>query len=266
MKKWLMTAWVCMVLPISAAELSGDLTQGSLLRGKAIPGSRITLNGQPLRVTSNGEFVAGFGRDAKLTHQLKTITPEGDEQIQTITLGKRDYNIQRIEGIARKMMQPDAKSIARAKKDAIMVRKARQTDSNQTGFLSDFIWPLKGRISGVYGSQRFYNGEPRRPHFGIDIAAPMGTGVLAPADGIITLWVPDMFYSGGTLIIDHGYGISSTFLHLSGVLVAVGDKVKQGQKVAKVGSTGRSTGPHLDWRINWFNVRMDPASVVGEME
>jgi len=264
--KQLIIALCCLALPATALELQGEFAQGSMLRGKVAPGSRVLLNKQPVRVSDSGAFVIGFGRDAKLQHSLTTIAEDGSESSETIQLAKRDYKIQRIEGIAKKIMQPDAESIKRAQLDAKMVREARKTDSDRQDFLTDFIWPLTGRISGVYGSQRFYNGEPRRPHFGIDIAAPKGTGVIAPADGVVTLWVPDMFYSGGTMIIDHGFGISSTFLHLSGSTVKVGDEVKQGQVVAKVGATGRSTGPHLDWRINWFDVRLDPASIVGEMK
>ena len=265
MKKALF-ALLCFSLPVIALELQGELTQGAMLRGKVSPGTQVSLDQQPVKVTENGDFVIGFGRDAKLSHRLTMLNASGQTEVESIQLRKRDYQIQRIEGIAKKIMQPDPASIARAKQDAKMVRAARKTNSDRDDFLSDFIWPLQGRISGVYGSQRVYNGEPRRPHFGIDIAAPQGTGVVAPADGVITLWVPDMFYSGGTMIIDHGFGISSTFLHLSGSLVAVGDEVKQGQVIAKVGSSGRSTGPHLDWRINWFNVRLDPASIVGEMQ
>ncbi|MGY0583956.1 MAG: M23 family metallopeptidase, partial [Paraglaciecola chathamensis] len=131
-----------------------------------------------------------------------------------------------------------------------------------TDFSQDFIWPAQGPISGVYGSQRVLNGQPKRPHYGVDVAAPTGTPVYAPADGVVTLFVPDMYYSGGTMIIDHGLGVSSTFLHLSKGLVQVGDNVKQGQLVAEIGATGRVTGAHLDWRMNWMNVRIDPALLV----
>jgi murein DD-endopeptidase MepM/ murein hydrolase activator NlpD len=224
------------------------------------------LNGEPVKVREDGNFVIGFGRDAQLHHQLTTITPNGLSETEEVTLKKRDYQIQKVNGISREIMQPSAEDIARAQQDTLMVSEARAINSNLTGFLDDFVWPLQGRITGVYGSQRFYNGEPSRPHFGIDIASPEGTEVIAPASGVITLWVPDMFYSGGTMVIDHGYGVSSSFIHLSGALVKKGDKVIQGQPVALVGSTGRSTGPHLDWRINWFDIRLDPATVVGDMK
>ncbi|MGL4475109.1 MAG: M23 family metallopeptidase, partial [Shewanella sp.] len=177
----------------------------------------------------------------------------------------RQYKIQQVTGIAKKIMQPDPKDVARAALDSQQVNRARAIDSDGMAFVSEFMWPLQGRISGVYGSQRVYNGEPGRPHFGVDIAAPRGTKAMAPADGVVTLAVPDMFYSGGTLIVDHGNGVNSTFLHLDKLLVNVGQSIKQGEVIALVGSTGRSTGPHLDWRLNWFNTRLDPATIVPAM-
>ena len=139
-----------------------------------------------------------------------------------------------------------------------MVATARQHRDNQAYYSQGFAWPAKGRISGVYGSQRVLNGEPRRPHFGLDIAAPEGTNVFAPADGLITLTHPDMYFSGGTIILDHGQGLSSTFLHLSKILVEAGTFVKQGDLIARIGATGRASGPHLDWRMNWLDRRVDP--------
>ncbi|TCS36736.1 M23 family metallopeptidase [Reinekea marinisedimentorum] len=249
----------------NALELTGEFTQGSLLRGKTEAGATVELNGEPIRVSPAGDFVIGFSRDAELAHELSVTQADGSTATETLNLTKRDYDIQYVNGIAREIMQPSAENVARAKKDAAMVWEARATDSERMDYLSDFIWPLRGPITGVYGSQRYYNGEPRTPHFGIDIAAAEGTEVVAPASGVVSLWVPDMFYSGGTLIIDHGFGVSSTFIHLSGALVEPGEQVSQGQSIARVGSTGRSTGPHLDWRINWFDVRLDPQTVVGDM-
>ena len=146
-----------------------------------------------------------------------------------------------------------------------MAADARKVDLPLPGFAEVFQWPLIGPISGVYGSQRFYNGVAGSPHFGVDIARPTGSQVSAPASGVVTLVHPDMFYSGGTLIIDHGHGISSTFIHLSEILVKEGDAIHQGQVIAKVGQTGRATGPHLDWRMNWFEERLDPQLLMGPM-
>lgn len=139
-----------------------------------------------------------------------------------------------------------------------MVATARQHRDNHAYYAQGFTWPAKGRISGVYGSQRVLNGKPRNPHFGLDIAAPDGTEVFAPADGLVTLTHPDMLLSGGTIILDHGQGLSSTFLHLSKILVEAGAFVKQGDLIALIGSTGRASGPHLDWRMNWLDRRVNP--------
>ena len=239
--------------------LSGEVIQGGLIVGQATPGAVVKLNDKELKVSKQGEFAFGFGRDDKARYQLIVTNPDGTNEQKTLTPKTREYKIQRINGIKKSIMKPNPKAVARAKKDSAQVRAARATDSDLTYFADGFVAPIKGVVTGVYGSQRFYNGEPRTPHYGIDYAGDKGDPVKAPADGVVTLTVPDMFYSGGTMIIDHGHGVSSTFLHLSDSYVKVGDKVKQGDVVAAVGSTGRSTGPHLDWRINWFNVRLDPA-------
>lgn len=256
---------VVVAAPLHAVELKGSLTQGGLILTKVAPGSKVLLNGEPVTVSKQGDVVFGFGRDAELEHELVVIT-EGTKQQIPIKLEKREYQIQRIEGIPKKIMQPDEESLKRIRSEGALVKAARGQLLELEYFKQDFHWPLKGEITGVYGSQRFFNGEPKRPHFGLDIAAPVGTLVVAPNDGVVTLAHDDMFYSGGTLIMDHGYGISSTFIHLNKILVKEGQKVKRGEVVAEVGASGRATGPHLDWRINWFQERLDPALVVGPMQ
>lgn len=241
-----------------SVNLQGPLTQGAMLVGKTTPSHKIKLNDKTIRVAADGTFVIGFGRDAKLQHTLSVIDPEKLVQVFDLELEKREYKISRVTGISKKITNPSKKNQLRAVEDSKQVRAARKIWSNETHFSQQFVLPVKGRISGVYGSQRYYNGKPGRPHFGLDIARPTGTIVNAPANGVVRLFVPDMFYSGGTLIIDHGMGVSSTFLHLSAGLVKEGDIVKQGQPVAKIGSTGRSSGPHLDWRMNWLSQRIDP--------
>lgn len=190
------------------------------------------------------------------------ISPNGATEKRILKPLKREYNIQKVEGIAKKIMNPNKKANIRAGEDNKKISAARKVDSDLTAFAQGFIAPIEGTITGVYGSQRYYNGVPKRPHYGLDYAGKKGDPVKAPADGTVLMYVPDMFYSGGTMIIDHGHGVSSTFLHLSNSYVKVGDKVTKGQLVAAVGSSGRATGPHLDWRINWFNMRLDPALVL----
>lgn len=236
----------------------GNLAPGGLIVGRVNPGTRLHLNGSEVRVAPNGDFLLGFGRD-EVGQQELMLSSEGRQTLKLRwSLEPRDYDIQRIEGIASNIMAPSEESLKRIRKETAMTLKARAVESSLEHFKEPFIWPLSGPITGVYGSQRFYNGEPRRPHFGLDIAAPTGTPIVAPAGGKITLAHPDMFYSGGTIILDHGLGLSSTFIHLSRVLVKTGDEVVQGQVIGEVGAAGRATGPHLDWRMNWFQVRLDP--------
>jgi murein DD-endopeptidase MepM/ murein hydrolase activator NlpD len=244
---------------IAEIKLSGEIKQGALVIGKTNINNIVTLDNKVLPLSKNGDYVFGFGRDDDKAHQLVITHPSGKVENKTLTPEKREYAIQRIEGIAKKIMNPNPKANTRAKQDGVQVRAARQTLSNKVDFSQGFIPPIKGIITGVYGSQRVFNGVPKRPHFGLDYAGKTGDPVKAPASGKVVMFVPDMFYSGGTMIIDHGHGISSSFLHLSKSYVKKGDEVKKGQVVAAVGSSGRTTGPHLDWRINWFNVRLDPA-------
>jgi murein DD-endopeptidase MepM/ murein hydrolase activator NlpD len=253
-----------LLLPIAHAEikLSEQFFQGALIVGKTAPQNTVTLNKKNIKVSANGDYVLGFSRDEKNNSELVITTPQGDVERQILKPLKRDYNIQRIEGIAKKIMNPNPKAISRVKSDNQKIGAARSIDSDLTAFSQGFIAPIAGTITGVYGSQRYYNGVPKTPHYGLDYAGKTGDPVKSPADGVVLMYVQDMFYSGGTMIIDHGHGVSSTFLHLSDSYVKVGDKISKGQLVAAVGSSGRATGPHLDWRINWFNVRLDPALVL----
>ena len=250
----------------ASVRLDGPRTQGGLLRGRVATGSTVEYEGDPVRVSEDGWFLVGFGRDAPPEAELVVVHPDGRRERQVLKVKRRAYDIQRIDGLPpRKVTPRSEEDLARIRAEVEMVRKTRAIDEPRADFLSGFRWPVKGIISGVYGSQRILNGQPRRPHFGIDIAAPAGTEVVAPADGVVTLVHPDMFFSGGTMIVDHGHGLSSAFLHLSRILVEEGERVTQGQLIAEVGSTGRSTGPHLDWRMNLFDRRIDPALLVGPM-
>ena len=257
--------------PVAAdtgVRLDGPRIQGGLLRGQVPPGSAVEFQGDAVRVSKDdGWFLIGFGREAPPEAELVVVFPDGRRERQVlIKVDRREYDIQRIDGLPPGKVTPRSEEdLARIMADVRMTRQARAIDDPRTDFLSGFRWPIKGRISGVYGSQRILNGEPRRPHFGIDIAAPTGTRVAAPADGVVTMVHPDMFFSGGTMIVDHGHGLSSAFLHLSRILVEKGKRVAQGETIAEVGSTGRSTGPHLDWRINLFGRRLDPALLAGPM-
>jgi murein DD-endopeptidase MepM/ murein hydrolase activator NlpD len=245
-------------------ELRGTPEQGGLMYGHVASGAHVRLDENAVRTTPSGDFVIGFDRDAKPNAQL-VIEHNGRSETHALSVVQRKYDIQRVTGVPQRTVEPPPEELERIAREQKLVEAARAINSDGLEFLGPFQWPLLGPISGVYGSQRFYNGEPRRPHFGVDVAASIGTPVRAPAAATVTLAEPDLFFSGGTLIMDHGYGVSSTFMHLSRVLVKTGDTVQAGQVVGEVGATGRASGPHLDWRINWFGVRIDPQLVVAPM-
>ena len=232
--------------------------QGSLIVGRILVDGDVYFKDQKLPLTETGEFVFGVGRDSELDLEIQVKRPSGTE-LFPLSIAKREWKIERVDGLPPSKVNPTSpETLARIKKEAALVRKARQGTSFQTAFMMQFIKPAEGRISGVYGSQRILNGEPKRPHFGLDIANKVGTPVIAPADGVVTLAEKDLFYSGGSVIIDHGYGISTTYIHLNSLAVEVGQEIKQGETIGGIGATGRATGPHLDWRLNWYNTRLDP--------
>ena len=246
-------------------ELSATATQGGLLIGRAPEAASVEFDGRRLRLSDTGVFLLGFGRDAPATAEVVITGRDGGVERREITVAQREYRIQRIDGLPGEKVTPPESVLERIRSEGARVSAARAVDDERTDFLDGFVWPLTGRISGVYGSQRVLNGEPRRPHFGVDVAAPTGAPVVAPADAIVRLAEPDLYFSGGTLIMDHGHGLTSTFIHLSRVLVEPGQHVRQGEVVAEVGATGRATGPHLDWRMNLFDARLDPALLTPPM-
>ncbi len=260
-----------MVIAVSAAVeqtgggrtvLDGPRVQGGLLVGHTVPGTVVLLERERLNVSEHGDFLVGFDRDAPAELQLELRYPDGERQTRRLEIAPRQYRIQRIDGLPPAQVTPPPDVRERIREEARQVRAARSRDDDRLDFLGGFSWPASGPISGVYGSQRILNGKPRRPHYGVDVAAPEGAPVTAPAAGLVTLAHADMYFSGGTVVIDHGHRLSSTFLHLSEVLVEIGQRVEQGQLIARVGATGRVTGAHLDWRMNWADARIDPQLLV----
>jgi len=245
-----------------AVTFEGEFKQGGLLIGQVQEGQTVIYHGKTLNLTINNQFLLGLGRNAPTTTSITIYSQDQEPETITLEITPRQYNIQKIEGVPAKTVTPPASDLQRIKHDASMVRESRKLVSNKQDFLKGFIKPANGPVAGVYGSQRFYNGVPKSPHYGIDYAAPIGTPVIAPADGVVTFAHNDLFYSGGTLIIDHGHGLSSTFLHLSQILVKPDQQVTLGMEIAKIGATGRATGPHLDWRMNWLDQRIDPDLVL----
>lgn len=253
--------------PTQCVVLQGNSIQGGMLWGQTSPSAEIRFSDRRVPVLPDGQFLLGLGRDMSATVELVVKGEATCRQI--VAVGKRDYRVQRIEGVPQQTVTPSDEHLERIRVEREKVRAAKSRRLPSTdGLLAvqqGFVWPVTGRISGVYGSQRIYNGTPGTPHYGVDVARPEGTAVLAPAAGEVTLAEPDLFYSGGTVILDHGYGFSSSFLHLSEVSVSVGDRLAPGDLIGAIGATGRATGPHLDWRMSWFNQRIDPQLLVPPM-
>jgi murein DD-endopeptidase MepM/ murein hydrolase activator NlpD len=243
-------------------KLSGDISEGGLVIGTTEPGTMVRLDGKALRLTPDGHFVFGFNRDAEKTATLDVTYPDGTKGHRVLAVARTKYRIQRINGLPQKFVTPNKKQLARIARENGQIIKAREKDIAGAWFAEKFIWPAKGRISGVFGSQRILNGKPRAPHTGLDIAVPVGTVLRAPAGGVVSLAQPNFYLTGGTLMIDHGHGLSSVFIHLSEIDVKVGQSVRQGQKIGLTGATGRVTGPHVHWGLYWFDNRLDPQRLV----
>lgn len=247
-------------VPIAQAlDLEGAFKQGGMVIGRDIPNINVFLDDKPVKVGADGRFVFGFGRDAKSTAILKIIYPNGTVIEQTLEIVKQTYNIERIDGLPPETVTIPEEERQRREKERAMVLDARAPVTDATDWDEGFLLPVEGRLSGFYGSQRILNGEPRWPHYGLDIAAPLNTPVKAPAGGIIRLANEAFLLEGGIIIIDHGFGVSSTLMHLASVNVKEGQRVEKGEIVGALGATGRTSGPHVDWRVNWQSVRIDPA-------
>jgi len=245
----------------SSIEFQGEFFQGHFILGKTNSGTDILIDKKKINVSEDGYFVFGIDRDRKYDLVITEIF-NGKKNNITKKILKRDYNIQRIDGLPESKVTPPESVYKRIKEENNKIGEARAINSSLSFFKDTFIMPVNGVISGVYGSQRILNGIPKWPHYGIDIAAKKGTKIKSSATGIVTMAEPDLYYTGGTIIMDHGHGISTIYSHLDELYVKVGDKVSQGDIIGTVGSTGRSTGPHLDFRINWFQTRLDPMSVL----
>jgi murein DD-endopeptidase MepM/ murein hydrolase activator NlpD len=261
---WSRAALAVLILaaPHAGSESPPKLVQGGLYITQVPPGTTAQLPGGKVIVTREGILLAAVGRDFPPLAELTLRLPGGIEQHQAMGVEQRQFKVQRINGLPTQKVTPPKAVLERIRAEQVRVSKARAVRRPQADFHAGFRWPVEGPITGVYGSQRILNGEPRQPHYGVDVGVPTGTPVVAPSPGLVTLAERDLYFSGGTLIVDHGYGLSSTFLHLSEILVKVGARVEQGQAIAKVGATGRVTGPHLDWRMNLENVRIDPVLVL----
>ncbi|MCJ8313511.1 MAG: M23 family metallopeptidase [Saccharospirillaceae bacterium] len=276
--KWIrINQIIALLLSCTCLTLEAKLT--SIIKKAALSGGYVLLKSSPdaivefanrqYQVDSKGYLAIGFNRELSGKYEISITSASGLVEIKEIQITAQQYNIQRVEALpsSRVITPKKVAIINRIQAESAKVKQARASSGDFDYWrVDEFMWPAKGRISGVYGSQRYYNGIAASPHWGVDIAAPEGSPVYAPAGGKIVLAENDLYYSGGTIILDHGADVSSSFLHLSDINVTVGDIVKKGELIGLVGSTGRSNGPHLDWRMNIHGVRIDAKLWVKELE
>ena len=249
-------------IPMRATRLPATASQGAMVIGNTHPAAVVEYAGRTLRVTPYGTFVFGIGRDATGDVGLRIKQPATGWIEHRVAITPRDWPVEQINGVPPATVNPPKAIAERIEREQARVVAVRTRDDARTGFAQAFTWPVQGRISGRFGNQRVYNGTPKSPHSGMDIAVATGTPVKAPANGVITFADPGLYLTGGTVVLDHGHGISSNFLHLSRIDAKVGDIVKQGDVIGAVGATGRATGPHLHWGMNWFDTRIDPLLVL----
>lgn len=272
MRKIAAAGILCLSLILSAAlswasgvTLKGQLTQGGLVVAHAPEVRQVTFEGEALPLTGDGFFVFGLGRDHGESAALTLNYKNGTTENLTLSIKKRDYDIERVDGLAPQYVEPPPETLDRIRRESTQKSAARPIASSETDFREDFIWPVEGPISGVYGSQRIYNGKESTPHYGVDVAVPTGTIVHAPQGGIVTLAESDFYFEGGVIFIDHGHGLISVLMHLSHVDVKVGQRIAKGEAIAATGASGRASGPHLDWRMYWRDARIDPELLVPPM-
>ncbi len=268
MRYWLgVVMLLTLFAPATAAEIKlGDrLTPGGLMIGAAPTGSKVLVDGRKLRLADDGTFVFGVGRNAEGVVEVVVELPDGRHVERKIEIEHRDYDLQRIDGLPPRKVEPSKEDQVKIEADWIVLNEAKALDGDGTDFSGKAVWPVVGPISGIFGSQRILNGKPKSPHRGVDVAAPKGEPVNTMLDGVVIVAQPDMYYTGGTVMVDHGHGVKSLYAHLSEVSVKVGQRLARGDMLGRVGATGRVTGPHLHFSLYWFKTALDPALVLGPM-
>jgi len=280
MRRLLLAALLCLTLPAAAQDirevneygglsfsLTGKATQGGLLIGKTKPNSRVRANGVDLQLASNGAFLIGFGRDydSSVVEVVVTAPDQSATETRRIPVLPRAYDVQSITGVAQKYVEPPPEDLKRIAEERRVIAEARVRAADASDFEAGFIWPVEGPISGVFGSQRIFNGQPRAPHNGVDIAAGRGATVVAASRGVVTLAEKNLFFNGNVVIVDHGLSLSTVYVHLDEITVSKGQSVNIGEPIGKVGATGRVTGPHLHWGANVAGQAIDPQLLVGPM-
>ncbi|MEE9545142.1 MAG: M23 family metallopeptidase [Rhodospirillales bacterium] len=262
---WLVAAAAPALASDRLLNLEGRFVQGGLAFGITEAGARVLIDGVAVRVSKGGLFVVGFGRDAPPRVGVRVIYADGHGASRTLTVAPREYPVQRIDGLPSQQVTPGPEALKRIRLESAMIAAARTEDTERPYFASGFTWPVKGRISGVFGGRRILDGQPRRPHVGVDVAAPANTPVVAAGNGVVALAHEGMFFTGKTVIIDHGHGLNSVYAHMSAILVGQGQRVAKGEPLGRVGATGRATAPHLHWGVSLFATHLDPALIAGPL-
>lgn len=264
MRLLLLLLLFALALPAQALELKGEFVQGGFIAGKVAPGSTVLLGQRNVPVGPDGSFAIGFTYDAEPTATLSVRDSQGRSEQRALTIARRQFQVQRIDGLPEAMVTPPPEVLERIRLENERINAARRIVSPVAHFAQGFRWPATGPISGVFGSQRILNGKPRSVHYGVDVAAAKGSDIVAAASGTVTL-AGDLYFSGNTVFIDHGLGVNTSYLHMDSIAVREGQAVRAGEKLGTLGATGRATGPHLHWGLNWFDVRLDPALIVPPM-
>lgn len=252
------------LIAAAPAALVGPAVQGGLIRGQAEPGSQVFQDGKPLRVDAQGRFLIAFAFDAGPRSEIRIVAPSGAVAVNPVAVKPREFEVQHIDNLPPSQVSPDAESLARIAVERKRMDGRRTQVTDAPLYSTPFRWPVTGIISGLYGSQRILNGSPHAPHLGVDIAADEGTPIFAPTDGIVSL-VDDEFFTGNTVMLDHGLGLTSVYAHLSRIDVVEGQAVAAGEVIGAVGQSGRATAPHLHWGVHLMGVGVDPALLAGPM-
>jgi murein DD-endopeptidase MepM/ murein hydrolase activator NlpD len=249
--------------PSDPLFIDGIMSQGGFITGTAPPGTHIRANGAELPVASSGAFAIALARDAGPKLAVEAVFSDGSAERRTFAVARRAWPVQRIDGLPERQVTPSDDDVAAIRDEQSKIATARARVRDADAFMKGFGWPAVGPISGVFGSQRILNGQPRAAHLGLDIAAPEGSPVLAPADGLVTLVAHDLFFNGNVVVLDHGLGVTTIYAHLATIGVSEGQEVHRGEPLGTVGRTGRATGPHLHFGLNVRGVGLDPAPVLG---
>jgi murein DD-endopeptidase MepM/ murein hydrolase activator NlpD len=261
-RRALLAAFLFAAAPAFALDITGRLEQGGIAIGKVLPGSKIVVGTRDVPVTPGGKFFVGLERDAPATMEIEIVAPDGSRESHTLNIKPRQWKIEKVNGVPQQLVTPDPETEAKIAEDNKLMRAARAQMELTTFYESGLIRPAEGRISGMFGSQRVLNGTPRAFHAGLDIAGPVGTPVRAAADGMVALQKENMVLTGDTVVLNHGYGLQTTYIHMSKILVKDGERVRQGDVIGEIGMTGRANGPHLHFGVTWFDVRLDPEVVL----